>query len=396
MTAVSPQTRTRDDKGPATDVVPTKIEKVHVGSGVKIPLIIMATIASFAALDYAQSLLLPVVLAFIISLTLTPINLWLQKRIWPGLAALLLVGLLTVGSGLAVATLSAPITAWIDDAPRIGAQLRERLKEFREPVEAVTRASREVDEMTSATNDDNVGEVVIRQPGLLNRAATNLTDVASTVVVAIALTYFLLVTNRLIYEKIVHASPKLSDKKRSLTVVNNIVTVVSKYLLTITVINMGFGFCIFLAFWLLGMPSPAVWGLAAFLLNYLPFVGSLVGTVSAGLVAVIAFDSIEWALVPPLAYFTITTIEGHFITPAVLGHRLEINPVAILLSIALWGFIWGVPGVIIAVPILIITKVVSDNVPTLAGLGTFLSGATQAEQESEEPLVETPVETPAA
>ncbi len=223
----------------------------------------------------------------------------------------------------------------------------------------------------------------MRQPGLLNRAATNLSSVASTVVVAIALTYFLLVTNRLIYEKIVHASPKLSDKKKSLTVVNNIVTIVSKYLLTITLINAGFGFCIFTAFWIAGMPNPAVWGLAAFMLNYLPFVGSLVGTVSSGLVALIAFDSIEWALVPPIAYFTITTIEGHFITPAVLGHRLEINPVAILLSIALWGFIWGVPGVILAVPILIITKVVADNVPPLAGLGTFLSGATAAEQAEE-------------
>ncbi|WMS42082.1 AI-2E family transporter [Acuticoccus sp. MNP-M23] len=384
MTAVSPTSAPGEDTNNGQASPPPKPERVNVGSGVKVPLIILATIASFAALDYAQSLLLPVVLAFVISLTLTPINLWLQKRIWAGLSALLLVGVLTIGVGLAVATLSTPISSWIDDAPRIGAQLRERLKDFRGPVDSITRASREVDEITQSTTDTNVGEVVVRQPGLLNRAATNLSSIASTVVVAIALTYFLLVTNRLIYEKIVHSSPKLSDKKRSLTVVNNIVTIVSKYLLTITLINAGFGVCIFFAFWIAGMPSPAVWGLAAFLLNFLPFVGSLVGTVSSALVALIAFDSIEWALVPPIAYFTITTIEGHFITPAVLGHRLEINPVAILLSIALWGFLWGVPGVIIAVPILIITKVVADNVPPLAGLGVFLSGATAAEEKAEE------------
>jgi predicted PurR-regulated permease PerM len=231
-----------------------------------------------------------------------------------------------------------------------------------------------------------VDEVVVREPGLINRAATNIGSLASTLVVAIALTYFLLATNRLIYEKIVHAAPKLSDKKRALVVVNRIVTVVSKYLLTITMINAGFGLTIGLAFWALAMPNPVLWGIAAFFLNYLPFIGSLVGSVSAGLIALLTYSELQWAIVPALAYFSITTLEGHFITPSVLGHRLELNPVTILLSIALWGFLWDVAGVILAVPILIIVKVICDNVPALAGFGEFLSGATHVEQESETPV----------
>ncbi|MBJ3774588.1 AI-2E family transporter [Acuticoccus mangrovi] len=364
---------------------PEKV-KVHVGAGVKIPLLIISLVALFGALDYAQSLILPIVLAFIMSLTLTPINLWLQKRIYPGISAFLLVAAVTGVLAIGALTLSQPIGAWIDNAPSIGMKLRMRLAELREPVEAVTRASKEVEDIASATSDPEVREVVLRQPGLMNRAATNIGSIASTLVVAIALSYFLLATNRLIYEKIVQAAPKLSDKKRSLTIVNNIVTVVSKYLLTITVINACFGLTIGLIMWLLGMPSPVLWGLAGFLLNYLPFVGSLTGTASGALVGLLTYNQPEWAIAPALAYFTLTTIEGNFITPSILGHRLELNPVAILISIALWGFIWGVAGIIIAVPLLIIIKVMCDNIPALAAFGEFLSGATAAEQANEEPI----------
>lgn len=357
-----------------------------VGAGVKVPLFIIATIAFLGAMDYAKSLMLPVVLAFVLSLTLTPINMWLQRRIGAALSALVLVGTLAAILAVAAVTLSQPVAQWIDDAPRIGAELRERLSELREPVEAMNRASEEVEDIADAAEDPGVDEVVVREPGLINRAATNIGSLASTLVVAIALTYFLLATNRLIYEKIVHAAPKLSDKKRSLVVVNRIVTIVSKYLLTITMINAGFGVTIGLVFWALAMPNPVLWGIAAFFLNYLPFIGSLVGTVSAGLIALLTYSQIQWAVVPALAYFSITTLEGHFVTPSILGHRLELNPVTILLSIALWGFLWDVAGVILAVPILIIVKVICDNVPALAPFGEFLSGATHAEQESEKPV----------
>lgn len=375
------------DQASSTPIDPSLAARPTVGAGVKVPLIILATVALFGMMDYAESLMLPVVLAFVVSLTLAPVNMWLQKRLWPGLSALILVGALTFAVVIAAVSLSSPIGRWIDDAPQIGRKLSERLSEFRKPVEAVTRASQEVEQITKAGEDPSVDQVVVRQPGLLNRAANNLGALASTLVVAIALTYFLLLTNRLTYEKIVHAAPRLSDKKRALSIVNNIVSVVSKYLLTITIINAAFGATIGLVMWGLGMPNPLLWAVAGFFLNFLPFVGSFVGTVSAALIAILTFEQIEWAIVPPLAYFSITTLEGNFITPSVLGHHLELNPVAILLSIALWGFLWGVAGVILAVPILIITKVVCDNISALAGFGEFLSGATHAEREAEEPLL---------
>jgi predicted PurR-regulated permease PerM len=210
------------------------------------------------------------------------------------------------------------------------------------------------------------------------------------------MTYFLLASNRMLYEKLVRASPKLKDKKKSISIVYHIENIVSKYLLTITMINAGFGLTIGIVMWLLGMPSPVMWGVAGFFLNYLPFVGSAVGTISAGLVALVSFDSIWWALIPPLAYFSITTTEGQFITPAILGHRLELNPVAILTSIAFWGFLWGVAGVILAVPILIVMKVFSDNIEAMSGVGEFLSGSPPPLEAEERPDPEAVPNLPSA
>ena len=357
---------------------------VAVGNGVKVPLIILATIATLAAFDYAESVVMPVILAFVISLTLTPINMWLQKRLAPSLSAMLLVAAVTGLVGIATLTLSQPVMTWVADAPRIGAQLKVKLAELQAPLRRLTRVGEEVDRMTTQTADPTVQEVVVRQPGLMNKAATNVSAIASTLVIAIALTYFLLATNRLIYEKIIFMAPRLSDKKRALTTLNTIVTSVAKYLLTITTINVCFGLIVGGAMALLGMPNPVLWGVGAFLFKYLPFVGSIVGTVAAVAVGLLIYDDLTWAFVPGLVYFTLSTIEGNFITPTIVGHRLELNPVAILLSIAVWGFLWGIVGVILAVPILIILKVMCDNITSLSAIGQFLSGATALEQVKEE------------
>lgn len=361
---------------------PSSQEKmsVSVGTGVKVPLIILATIAVFAALDYAESVIMPILLAFIVSLTLTPINMWLQRRMAPSLSAILLVGAVTIGVAITALSLSQPVLEWIAKAPQIGTELKVKLAEIRAPLQRLTRVGAELDRITATASDPTVQEVVVRQPGLMNRAATNISAVGSTLVIAVALTYFLLATNRLIYEKIVYLAPRLSDKKRALSTLNNIVTAVSKYLLTITIIYAGFGIVVGIAMWLLGMPNPALWAIASFFFKYLPFVGSAIGTIASGVVGLLIFADPTWALVPAITYFTLSTIEGNFVSPHVVGHRLELNPVAILLSISLWGFLWGVTGVILAVPILIIMKVVCDNIDALSALGQFLSGATVVEQ----------------
>lgn len=386
-----PDAARSDPAASASAVVPTVVaappgEKlpVTVGNGVKVPLIILATIAVLAALDYGESVAMPVMLAFIVSLTLTPINMWLQRRIPPPVSALILVAALTFLVAVAALTLSQPVLNWIADAPQIGATLREKLAEIRAPLARLTRLGEEVDRITEATADPLVQEVVLRQPGLMNRAATNISATAASLVISVALTYFLLATNRLIYEKIIYLAPRLSDKKRALTTLNTIVSSVATYLLTITTINIGFGVVIGLIMWALGMPDPVLWAIAAFFLKFLPFVGLIIGTLASAVVGLLVYDTLLTALIPGLAYFALSTIEGNFVAPHVVGHRLELNPGAILLSIALWGFLWGVIGVVLAVPVLIVMKVICDNVDSLAAIGQFLSGATVVEQEEDD------------
>jgi len=149
---------------------------------------------------------------------------------------------------------------------------------------------------------------------------------------------------------------------------------ISRYLAAITVINAGLGLAIGLALWAVGMPNPLLWGIAAFLLNYLPFLGAIAGTLGVGMVALVTFDTAGQALLAPLAYYTLTSIEGQVITPLMLGRQLAINTVAVFVTVMLWVWLWGVPGAFLAVPVLVIVKVLADNLPQMQGFGRFLEG----------------------
>ncbi len=126
--------------------------------------------------------------------------------------------------------------------------------------------------------------------------------------------------------------------------------------------------------YLLEMPYPFVWGLAAFCLNYLPFLGGIIGTLGVGAFAIVHFDSFYYAMLAPIAYQSLTALEGQFLTPILLGARLQLNAVAVFLTVIFWTWLWGIPGALMAVPILVFVKVVCDNVPALTTFGNFLSG----------------------
>src|SRR5690606_28930507 len=124
-------------------------------------------------------------------------------------------------------------------------------------------------------------------------------------------------------------------------------------LLAISLINAGLGAVVAAVMWAIGMPNPLLWGVMAALLNYVPYVGALVGLAVVAVVALVSFDSAGTALLVPALYFACTTIEGQFVTPMLLGKRFEMNPVMVFLSIATWGWLWGVPGALMAVPLLV-------------------------------------------
>ena len=138
--------------------------------------------------------------------------------------------------------------------------------------------------------------------------------------------------------------------------------------------NAAVGVTTALAMYLCGLGDPLLWGTAAFLLNYIPIIGPLFGVCIFALVGMLSFESIWWALLPPVLYFGIHLVEGERLTPMLLARRFTLNPVLVILSLLFWFWMWGVPGAILAVPMLAIVKIISDRVRPLKAVGHFLEG----------------------
>jgi predicted PurR-regulated permease PerM len=168
--------------------------------------------------------------------------------------------------------------------------------------------------------------------------------------------------------------PTFRDKKRALTIAYDVEREVSQYLLTITFINILFGSYVAAVMAVVGIPNPILWGVAAIFLNYIPYIGALVGIAMVSVVALISFETITYAMIPPLLYLGGAIVEGQILTPIFLGRRLELNSVAIFIFVALWSWLWGIVGAIIAVPLLVSVKVFCDHFEGLAAFGEFLSG----------------------
>lgn len=350
-----------------------------------LPVTIIALIAIFFTLYFARTFFVPVVIALFIALTLGPVVQALRYFRIPGaLSAALLIALSGLGIFAGVLTLAAPFADLVDDAPQIAAQLQDRLQTLRDPVESINEVGEQVEKIAESQDDSGASEVVVKQPGLITRAADDLIAAFATFVLVLVLSFFLLVSRDLFFGKAVRIFPRLSDKKKVLSLIKEIETDVSRYLLTVAIINVCLGLIIGLGFLLLDMPTPHLWIVLAALLNFLPYVGAMIGILMSFGVAAITFDTLSLALLPAGFYLLLTVIEGQFVTPMILGRRFSMNTVVILLSIAFWGFLWGPIGVLVAVPLLIVFKVLCERVDGLTHFGAFLSGERPADEQEED------------
>jgi len=349
-------------------------ERVLLPKPVHAAIIGLFILAFFTVLYLARALFIPVTLAFLFALVLSPVVRAFRKRGIPeSLTAALLVLLLAGVVGGGIYSLSGPVSKWVANAPEIALQLRYKLSLLREPIEEVKKAQKQVEQATQQPSDPNVQHVVVQQPGLLSRAAEGVPDVVAGIVLGLVLLLFLLASGDLIYEKVVGALPTLTDKKLGLRIVKDVEREVSRYLFTISIINCCLGAAIGAGLYFIGMPNPALWGVCATLLNFIPYVGAISGVVIVGVVAAVSFSSLGSALLAPGFYALCTFLEGQIITPALLGRRLQMNGVAIFLAIALWGWLWGFIGIFIAVPMLIVLKVFSRHVSGLHSIEELLS-----------------------
>jgi len=186
--------------------------------------------------------------------------------------------------------------------------------------------------------------------------------------------FFMIASGDMFYEKIVAVSSTFGEKRRAIGIVYDIERKISRYFLTITVINAGLGLCVGLALGLLGMPNPALFGVMAFALNFIPFFGALVGMALTFAIGIVSFDTVGAAALATGTYLALTSIESQFVTPFSVGRSLKLNPVAVFVAVAFWGWAWSVGGMFVAVPVLIVARAFAEKVEGLHGLGVFLSG----------------------
>lgn len=337
-------------------------------------------LAVFHTLRVARDLFLPLMLAFFLSFLLRPpLRMLKRAHIPEAVGAALLLLVLVGGVGLGLYSLVTPATQWIAKAPGSVTRIQRKLGTLRFPMEQMNRTADQV-ERTIAGDSGTAPVSAVKSPAWIKQALFGgTTAFLSEAVVVIVLLYFLLASGDLFLRKAITALPTSEDKQRAVDLAREVENKVSTYLFTITLINLGVGVAVGVGVWLLNMPNPVLWGALACVLTYIPYLGAVLGIGILGLAALLAFDDLGHALAVPGVYVLVSFVEGNFITPLIVGRRLTLNPLVIFVGLLFWFFLWGIPGALLAVPILAVFKIVCDHVDRLAPIGEFFGPVDDAQ-----------------
>lgn len=342
------------------------------------------------AVAVARDFLLPVVLALMLTLVFTPLRRWLNRLGVPSWACAVLV-VVGLGGGIlgGVTALAQPAADWVSRGPEIGFQIERKLRDLRLPIEKVLDAVHQIDELAEVSGEETP-RVQLRSSGFSDQLTEVLPKIGTQLVFVLVLLFFLIVSGDMFYEKLVHVMPTFTDKRRAVRIALDIERTLSRYFSTISLINALLGVGVGLVMWALGMPTPVLFGLMAFIFNFIPYVGSIFGIIITTVIALVSLSTPFHALAAGGSYLLLTSIEGQFVTPYFVGRVLQMNTVIVFVAIAFWAWLWSVVGMIIAVPMLVVVRVLSDHIDTLRPIGEFLSARgteTEAEPEPANELV---------
>lgn len=325
------------------------------------------------ALTVAAPVLIPITLAILASFLFAPaIRKMRSLRVPSELGAGFIVLVLLSIMASSVYILSAPAENWLRRAPVELRNLEYELRAFREPIEKVQKATEQVAELATIKNDGPQVEVKVTRFSFADFVLQGTPAVVASTILFVVFLFFLLAYGSQLQRRVVASLPSFGSKKVAVRIVRSVQRDVAAYLVTISLINAVLGILVAGLAHVLGMPNPILWGVLAGLFNYAPYVGAMITAVVLAFVALLTFESALQALVVPLAFLSLTTIEGQFVTPMLLGRRLALNPLLVLLSLALWGWLWGIVGVLIAVPMLAVVKIVAEQVAPLRPLSILL------------------------
>jgi len=353
---------------------------------------VIAVLGVIGLLKYAQDLFIPIVVAVLVAYALEPVvsvlTRWRLPR--PLAAAVVIVGLLC-GMGFGAYALRHQAIGAIGSLPTAAQKLRQKIQELRQApgpdtsvVRKIQEAAKEIDktaaEASAVTKESPRGvtkvqieEPVFRTNDYLWYGSVGLLGLTSQAALVAFLVFFILASGDLFKRKLVRIiGTRLSEKRVTLEAINEINAQIERFLLLQVVTSGIVGICTTAALWAFGVNQPAVWGLAAGVFNSVPYFGALIATAGIALVAFLQFGTIIAVVKIAGVAFLITSIEGFLLTPALMGRAAQINGVAMFLSLLCWSWLWGVIGMIVAVPLMMVVKTVCDRVEGLQPIGDLL------------------------
>jgi len=317
-------------------------------------------LALIAALWFAQAIVMPAAAAIVLGLVLGPAVDRLSRF---GLGEPLAAAVVVIAAFVAVhgilALCALPLLTWIDRAPEVWSAVREKLEPLKSAVVELVRVSSMVERATGL--DSAGGSVSVAGPGVLSNVATAAPALVAQLVIFAATLYFFLATRRDLRRAMLGLCLSRRSRLTAARVLADSEKVLSHYFAVITLINIALGIATALVAALFGLPSPGLWGVLAAVLNFAPYVGPAVLAVVVFSVGLASLDSLWTAVLLVGVVVALDTIEGQFVTPAVLGRRMTLNPLMIFLAIGAWLWLWGPLGAFIAVPSLLIGSVLVDR-----------------------------------
>jgi predicted PurR-regulated permease PerM len=310
----------------------------------------------FGALLYVgRAILLPILAASIIAMTLAPLVKAAKRRgIPPWVTGLVIVAIFLGVVSIAVSALAGPVSQWIARAPEIGAIIKERLAVLDRPLASLQ-------ELQTALFGGEAGGTNVSTPDIVLPVVAFVTPAAGELLLFFGTLLFVLIGQIDLRTSLVSVFGNRDTKLRFLKIMRDIERNLAGYLAVVTIINAALAVIVAVGTWLIGYPNPVIFGVLAGLLNYVPYVGPGVMVVALFGVGLVTFPWIGQALVAPLALVALTTLEGHFVTPTIVGRRLTLNPLLVLLGLAFWTWMWGPFGAFLAVPLSIIGLVVFNH-----------------------------------
>jgi predicted PurR-regulated permease PerM len=313
----------------------------------------MFVILFIVALSLARPILLPLASAFVVTMMLGPLSARAERYRVPSLiSAITLWFVVVVAFYGVIVLLAAPVVDWIGKAPDIGRTIQEKLRVLDRPLSVLQ-------ELRDAfLPSDKKGGLGVDIMAFIQPAVLIVTPAIGQILIFFGTLFFMLLGRTQLRRVLIAFFDEREARLRMIKIMNDIEHNLTGYLSVVALINIGVGICGGFAAWVTGLPDPVAWAVLAFILNFIPYIGALLMEVALLMVGLVTFPTLAQALVAPLIFLVLATLEGHFLTPGIMGRRLTLNPLTVFLSLVFWTWLWGPVGAFLAVPLLIVALVV--------------------------------------